>query len=49
MIFRKCPECGAYLDPGEVCDCEKERGAGDDNRGRIQGFSRDDIVEDKAK
>lgn len=20
-----CPVCGAYLDPGETCDCEEER------------------------
>lgn len=20
-----CPECGAYLDPGETCDCIEER------------------------
>lgn len=20
-IFRECPNCGANLDPGEVCDC----------------------------
>ncbi len=20
-----CPECGAYLDPGEKCDCRDER------------------------
>lgn len=20
----KCPNCGANLDPGEACDCEKE-------------------------
>ncbi len=19
-----CPECGAYLDPGETCDCKEE-------------------------
>ena len=19
----RCPYCGAYLDPGEVCDCQK--------------------------
>lgn len=24
MYFRICPECGAYLDPGEACDCKKE-------------------------
>lgn len=23
MFFRICPDCGAYLDPGEVCDCKK--------------------------
>lgn len=22
-----CPECGAYLDPGERCDCTEERAA----------------------
>ena len=22
--FNKCPDCGAHLDPGEKCDCEKE-------------------------
>ena len=20
-----CPDCGAYLDPGETCDCIEER------------------------
>lgn len=23
MILRKCENCGASLDPGEVCDCTK--------------------------
>lgn len=32
--FRTCPDCGAHLDPGEHCDCQKEdtdarRGADD--------------------
>lgn len=21
--YNTCPKCGAYLDPGEKCDCEK--------------------------
>lgn len=20
-----CPDCGAYLDPGEICDCKEEQ------------------------
>ena len=24
MSYRKCPDCGAGLDPGEVCDCKKK-------------------------
>lgn len=24
MAFRRCALCGAYLDPGERCDCEEE-------------------------
>lgn len=23
MYFRICPVCGAHLDPGESCECEK--------------------------
>jgi hypothetical protein len=23
-MYRKCPYCGANLDPGEICDCKKE-------------------------
>ena len=26
MYYNVCPECGAALDPGEKCDCKKERG-----------------------
>ncbi len=25
MIYRKCPYCGAALDPGEICDCAEAR------------------------
>ena len=24
MVYRKCPYCDAYLDPGEICDCRYE-------------------------
>ena len=26
MYYNICPECGVALDPGEKCDCKKERG-----------------------
>ena len=32
MYFKKCPLCGAHLDPGELCDCretEKEADPGE--------------------
>ena len=22
--YRTCPDCGAALDPGEVCDCQRD-------------------------
>ena len=25
--YRICPQCGCYLDPGESCDCVKEKAA----------------------
>ena len=25
--YRKCPVCGAALDPGEICDCQDEETA----------------------
>ena len=28
-MHRKCPNCGAILDPGEICDCRKENAASD--------------------
>ena len=24
QMRRRCPDCGAYLDPGEICDCKEE-------------------------
>lgn len=32
MLYRECPICGAALDPGEKCDCEKENGLPDANQ-----------------
>lgn len=26
---RKCPNCGAYLDPGEICDCADDQKGGE--------------------
>ena len=25
LYYKTCPYCGAHLDPGEHCDCTKER------------------------
>lgn len=25
--YRTCPDCGAHLDPGEICDCKDTEGA----------------------
>lgn len=30
MDYRVCPDCGASLDPGEICDCQ-EADKEDDN------------------
>lgn len=30
--YRICPDCGAYLDPGEPCDCYEERGVNFNDR-----------------
>ncbi len=32
MEYRECPICGTVLDPGEVCECEKENGLPDANQ-----------------
>ena len=23
--YHECPDCGLNLDPGEICDCQKEK------------------------
>lgn len=28
MYYKKCPDCGANLDPGERCDCERKAAPG---------------------
>ena len=27
--YHECPDCGLNLDPGEICDCRKEKAATD--------------------
>ncbi len=27
MYYHICPHCGASLDPGEICDCQKRKAA----------------------
>lgn len=31
-FYKACPFCGANLDPGEKCDCQKASGESDGNR-----------------
>lgn len=31
-----CPDCGAYLDPGERCDCDEEDQAATATRRRLE-------------
>lgn len=34
--YRTCPHCGANLDPGERCDCQREPGANSQALGNLQ-------------
>lgn len=36
--YHECPVCGAHLDPGETCDCEKEEALADREDRQGQGF-----------
>lgn len=40
MYSKRCPDCGAYLDPGEACDCQKKENAapGGANTGKRQRY-----------
>lgn len=33
--YRTCPYCGAHLDPGERCDCQRESEANCQARGNL--------------
>lgn len=47
-----CPDCGAYLDPGEACDCRDEENAapdGGNTGGGKQNIPIDSISEDGEK
>lgn len=30
-MIRRCPHCGAFLDPGEICDCKENAAPRDAN------------------
>lgn len=32
MMYWTCPNCGANLDPGEKCDCDRDARNGDDKK-----------------
>ena len=25
--YHECPDCGVFLDPGEICDCRRDKNA----------------------
>lgn len=35
-MYRKCPYCGANLDPGEICDCREKAAPGEQDREAAQ-------------
>ena len=54
MYYKTCPNCGAHLDPGELCDCfEKEKGrpvkeAPDGHRDAAKPKYRSSMINQKA-
>lgn len=42
-MFDVCPKCGANLDPGERCDCQKEKASSE-----MTPLKKRDIAVDKA-
>ena len=34
MYRRRCAQCGAYLDPGEWCDCDEQEAPVDEQEAR---------------
>ena len=52
MKFRVCPDCGAHLDPGEICDChKKENPPADvgDQQGEVESPSTSNIPKSGGK
>lgn len=49
--YRICPECGAALDPGEVCDCKKEtaRSAANTPDGKKKTYSYIDSIAERGR
>jgi hypothetical protein len=36
LLHRKCPYCGANLDPSEICDCREKAAPGEQDREAAQ-------------
>lgn len=44
--YRICPNCGAALDPGELCDCKEKaaQGATNTQDGKAETLTRDSTL-----
>ena len=43
--YKLCKECGAHLDPGEICDCQRE-GPINPNTGKPWGWQSPESIRD---
>ncbi len=47
MGYKTCPYCGAHLDPGETCDCQKETAQSDQGEGNSSEQSKKEEKQDE--
>ncbi len=47
--YRNCPICGAYLDPGERCECETDRDERPTYREKMRPDRADNSVREHAQ